>query len=328
MQNDNSRAGVVHWIDHYVLCTTDVERYTKFHCELLGAEVFPDPRGFLRDIGVFLTFGRMRVGGFDNKAPLPPTLGLRKGLPRYGLYIDAADIDRHLRRLDAVGAIHSQPERVTNEGEAGTTIYWQDPDGNQFEFWAPDVLPEGALAGCGPERVGLISHAVFESRDLERTATFFERYCAAERIVATRPDTLALRLAGGARIIYHKVDTLGGRTTGMGLRDTHTALLVRSEDFVPNYQRLWAELPEWDYNPIERKPIENPGALPARTVLHPTPGGKRCKEITGRGDDFLDWDTNMFHFFGGTPVGDSLAVYEGLSTEDYLTEFEQLSAPV
>lgn len=324
-RNGHSQAGKVHWIDHWVVCTNDVERWTAFHCKVLGAELAPDPNGNLRDIGVFINNGTTRTGGFSNRAPLPPTLGLGKGLPRYGQYIDKADIDKHLRRLDAVGAIHGEPFRTSAEGEAGTAIPWQDPDGNQFEFWAPDVLPDGAMNGAGPERVGRISHGVYESRDLARTADFFARYCALEpvRSADIGADALVLRLGGGARLVFHKVEALQGRTTGYGLRDTHTALTVHTDDYIPNYDRLWADLPEWDYNPVERKPIENPGALPARTVMHPTPAGKRLKAISGRGDDFLDWDTNLFHFYGALPLRGSLAEYEGRATEYYLPELER-----
>ena len=152
-----------------------------------------------------------------------------KGLPRFGFFIDAGDIDRHLLRLKAAGAVHSEPQRTTAYGDAGSVIFWQDPDGNQFEFWAPDVMPAGAMTGCGAERVGRISHGVYESRDLERTAAFFDRYCGVERVPAadTAPDTLVLRLAAGARLIFHKVDQLEGRTTGFGMPDPHTALIVR-----------------------------------------------------------------------------------------------------
>jgi predicted enzyme related to lactoylglutathione lyase len=320
-----SQAGVVHWIDHWVVNTNDVERWTAFHTKVLGAALMPDPSGVLTGLGVFINFGRTRVGGFNNDGPIPATKGLEDGLPRYGVYVDQADLDIHLRRLDEAGAIHGRPFRTSAEGDSGTAIRWQDPDGNQFEFWAPDIIPDGAMEGAGPERVGRISHGVYESRDLERTAEFFRRYCALgpRKNNDLGRDTLVLPLAGGARLVFHKVETLAGRTTGFGLRDTHTALTVHTDDYVTNYQRMWADLPEWDYNPVERKPISDPGALPARTVVHPTPAGKRIKALSGRGDDFLDWDTNLFHFYGGLPLGKSMAVYEGRATEYYLPELEK-----
>jgi predicted enzyme related to lactoylglutathione lyase len=327
----DAQPGTVHWIDHYVICTNDIVRWEAFNGQVLGARTLPNPSGSLRDFGIFQSVGSMRLGGFTNLRPLPETRGLGKGLPRYGFYILAADIDAHLRRLDTAGALHTSPMRISAEGDAGTTIYWQDPDGNQFEFWAPDVLPEGAMHGCGPERVGRLSHAVFESRDLNRTAAFFERYCALGPIANKDipSDVLALRLAAGGKIVFHKVDELEGRTTGCGLRDAHTALLVRHEDFFRNYARVWEELPEWDVDLFfgEQKQVEDLQSLRTlapRTALHPSLGGRRFRELTKRGDDIFDWDTNMFHFYGGAPLaGDSLATYDGYSIERYIDEWEK-----
>ncbi len=143
--------------------------------------------------------------------------------------------------------MHSKPQRNETDGEPGTAIYWQDPDGNQFEFWAPDTLPDGAMTDATDAGVGRISHATFESRDLERTADFFRRYCDLERVrtAGVANDTLVLRLASGSLIVYKLDDQLGGLTTGMGLRDAHTALCVERESFFPYNRRLWGGIPEW-----------------------------------------------------------------------------------
>ncbi len=319
-----ARPGTVYWIDHAVVCTNDPERWRAFHTRVLGTGA-TEGSGVPPSIGYFLGGSGARIGGFITGYPLPPTHGLGRGLPRYGFYVSPADIDMHLRRLDANGAPHSKPIRTSADGDAGTSIYWQDPDGNQFEFWAPDEFPEGAMADCSPERVGRISHAVFESRDLARTAALFERYCALEpcKQSVAAADSLVLRLAGGARLVFHKVDELQGRTEGCGLPDAHTALLVRREDYFPNYQRMWAELPEWDFDAKVNmgKPVDNPGALTPRTVKHGSPAGKKFHQLTGRGDDWLDWDSNMFHFYGGTPIGDSMAAYDAYALDYYVDEW-------
>ena len=273
---------------------------------------------------MFQQVGRIRHGCFEARNPIPQTKGIGKGLPRYGYYIEAADIDAHVRRLAAAGAIHGQPFRTAAAGEAGTSICWQDPDGNQFEFWAPDDMPDGAMTECSSAGVGRISHGVFEARDLARTATFFKRFCDLDPIrnADVAGDILALRLAAGGRLVFQRVDELGGRTTGMGLRDAHTALLVHEDCFVSNYRRLWNGIPEWAFDPSAGQPIVNGPALEPRTVLHPSPAGRKFHAISHRGDDFFDWDTNMFHFFGGTPLGSSMAVYQGHSVEDYIDKFE------
>ena len=70
------------------------------------------------------------------------------------------------------------------------------------------------------------------------------------------------------------------------------------------------------------KAIENPGKLPARTALHISAGGRKFKQLTERGDDWFDWDTNMFHFFGGTPMGESMAVYDGHPIQYYIEQWK------
>ena len=256
------RPGTIYWIDHYLVNTNDTVRWEAFHAVVLGAVAWPDPNGRAKQRGYFQDITRNGRGGrgtnhgaFISPMPLPPTAGLGQGLPRYGFYILPADIDYHRRRLEQAGAICSGPQRITSEGEPGTAIYWQDPDGNQFEFWAPDEMPAGAMTGCSPVRVGRISHGVYQSRDLDRTAALFDRYCALEphRNADVAADTLVLPLGAGGRLVFKKVDALQRRTTGFGLNDAHTALIVRREDFLPNLRRMWADLPEWDYDPAVKR---------------------------------------------------------------------------
>ncbi len=145
---------------------------------------------------------------------------------------------------------------------------------------------------------------MFESRDLERTAAFFRQYCelSANDMIAEK-DTLVLPLAGGGRIIYKQVETLGARTAPMGLVDSHTALSIPEPTYFANYRRLWASLPEWDYNIVTHENMpDHPETLPPRTVRHYSPEGVQFFKAVGRGDDFLDWDANMFHFVGAVPT--------------------------
>ena len=319
-----NRAGPVYWIDHYIVCTNDLPRWQAFHSHVLGAvDSLPSPA--VRHLGMFQTFTAGRHGGFKARGPLPQTRGLGKGLPRYGFYVEAKDIESHLRRLDDAKAVRSEPTRIMSEGEAGTVIYWQDPDGNQFEFWAPDKLPAGAMDGCNELRVGRISHGVFESRDFDLTAAFFDRYCSLTpmRNKDIAVDTLVLPLKVGGRIIFKKVSELEGRTAGCGLPDAHTALLVHDADFFENYMRMWTELPEWDFDVSAGNEIVNPGGLPPRTVLHVSWGGRLFKERTSRGDDFFDHDTNMFHFYGATPIHDDMATYDGHTIDYYVDRWEE-----
>ena len=314
------KTGPVYWIDHFVLNSEDVPRWEAFNAAILGATFHgPAPRG------VFQKVGAGTIGAFRADKALPKSAGVGRGLPRYGYFIERADVEAHLRRLEMNGVAHGSPTRTAAEGDAGIAIAWEDPDGNQFEFWAPDALPDGAMAEATSVGVGRISHATFESRDLERTADFFARYCDLERLRNSDipADTLVLRLAGGARLIYKEVTALGGRTTGMGLADVHTALTVHEDSFFPNYRRLWASVAEWGENSTACEPGESLESLPARTARHGSKEGRQFYSLVNKGDDFFDWDTNQFHFIGGTPENGSMAEYEAHIVGHYIDAWER-----
>lgn len=322
---DDQRPGAIYWIDHYVVGTDDIDRWTDFHEKVLGARSQPTAEDRRRQVGVFQDLtSPCHHGGFVQREALPPSAGLGSGLPRHGLFIRPEDIEEHLRRLDRYQVPHTDPARTSAEGEEGTSILWEDPDGNQFEFWAPAHMPEGAMDGCGPLKVGRISHGVYESRDLQRTADFFDHYCALTPASSADipSDTLVLPLAGGGRIVYKRVEPIGKRTSGWGkLNALHAALVVRDEDFFPNYQRMWAELPDWEVDAETGRFVGGGESLPARTALHGSPAGRKFYEVYGRGDDWYDWDTNQFHFFGGKAIGGSMAQYEPHSMEFHIKEY-------
>jgi catechol 2,3-dioxygenase-like lactoylglutathione lyase family enzyme len=233
----------------------------------------------------------------------------------------------HLRRLDRYEIPHTDPVKTAADGEEGTAIYFADPDGNQYELWAPVHMPEGAMEIATDENVGRISHAVYGCRDLARTAAFLEKYCgiAAEQNSKTAEGTLVLRLRAGARLIYKLMDTVDERIAGHGpWWDMHTALTVREEEFFPNYRRMWDGLPEEQTDKANANlSIEEQEALPARTGLHRSPVGRKWKEICDRGDEFYDWDAHAFHFIGGIPLDGSMALYQAKEQEEYLRELAE-----
>jgi Glyoxalase/Bleomycin resistance protein/Dioxygenase superfamily len=322
---DDQRPGTVYWIDHYVVGSDDLDRWADFEAKVIGAQPQP-PVG--REGRRFIVFQDITPcchhGAMLSPEPLPPSAGLGKGLPRHGLFIRQEDIDQHLKRLDQLGVPHLDPARTSAEGDEGISIAWEDVDGNQFEFWAPDRLPDGAMTGCTSVGVGRISHGVYECTDLQRAADHFAKYCALEPLASADipSDTLVLPLVGGARIVYKKVDQIGQRTGGWGkLNAAHAALVVRDEDFWPNYERMWADVPEWPYDRDSRGFVGAGPELPARTARHGSPGGVQWFEIRGRGDDWYDWDTNCFHFMGGDPRGGSFAEYEPHTMDWHLPEY-------
>src|SRR5712692_9855880 len=215
--SDDQRPGTIYWIDHYVVGTNDVDRWADFHEKVLGAKSPPSVPGERRPFNFFQDLtAPCHHGGFIQSEPLPPSAGLGKGYPRHGFFIRPEDVGDHLKRLDQYQVPHTDPVRTSADGEEGTAIYWEDPDHNQFEFWAPVRMPDGAMDDCGPLKVGRISHGVYESHDLQRTADFFSRYCAVDPASNSdiAADTLVLPLAAGGRIVYKKVEQFGQRTGG------------------------------------------------------------------------------------------------------------------
>ena len=328
--------GAAHWIDHFVVGTNDMVAWTDWAVNGIGLTRRPI-RGLTTaaqnkkiKIICFLWWegGSCRIGAFLQPEIFPRSDELGKELPRCGFYIQPGDIDTHLRRLDKHKILHTDPVKTAAEGEEGTVIYFADPDGNQYEFWAPAHMPEGAMEIATDEKVGRISHAVYGCRDLARTAAFFEKYCGvqAEQNSKTAEGSLVLRLRAGARLIYKLVDKVDERVAGHGpWWDMHTALTVREEEFFPNYRRMWDGLPEEETDKANANlSIEEQEALPARTGLHRSPVGRKWKEICERGDEFYDWDAHAFHFIGGIPLKDgSLALYQAKEQEEYLRELAE-----
>ena len=333
MQNIEPK-GAVHWIDHYVVGTNDMVAWVDWAVNATGITRRPiiglTTAARKRNIKItsFLWWegGSCRIGAFLQPEIYPPAKPLGEDLPRCGFYIRPDDIDTHLRRLDQHKIPHSDPIRTAADGDDGTLIFFADPDGNQYELWAPENMPEGAMEIATENRVGRISHAVFGTRDLARTTAFFETYCGvkAEQNSKTAEGTLVLRMRAGGRLIYKLVDKVDERVSGHGTWwDMHTALTVRDEEFLPSYRRMWAGIPEEKgYKGDLNLPIGEQEVLPARTGLHRSPVGIRWKEICDRGDEFYDWDCHSFHFIGGKtlkPDG-SMALYQAIEQEHYLQD--------
>ena len=330
--NNVEPRGAVHWIDHYVVGTNDMGAWVDWAVNATGINRQPiiglTTAARKRNIKItsFLWWdgGACRIGAFLQPEIYPPAKALGEDLPRCGFYIRPEDIDTHLRRLDQHKIPHSGAIRTAADGDDGTIIYFADPDGNQYEFWAPAQMPQGAMEIATKENVGRISHCVYGARDLGRTAAFFEKYCGIgpEQSSKIAEGTLVLRLRAGGRLVYKLVDKVDERVSGHGTWwDMHTALTVREEEFLPNYRRMWDGIPEEDgYKADLNLSLEQQEALPARTGLHRSPVGIRWKEICDRGDEFYDWDCHSFHFMGGKSLqaDGSLTLYEAIEQEKYL----------
>jgi predicted enzyme related to lactoylglutathione lyase len=332
---EDQRPGTIYWIDHFAVPSNDLGRWVKFQLNVIGATLNriqgltteARQRGQVGGVAAFCNTPNSMVDGFLAAEELPAAAEPGAGVPRFGFFIRSEDIDEHLRRLDKNGVAHTDPIHTSAEGQEGTAIRFADPDGNQLEFWAPTRLPAGAMADATPVKVGRISHAIYESRDLDRTADFFDRFAALDPIVSTdvEKDTLAMPLAGGGRIVYHKVDQLSPWTLARASGGPHAALTIRDEDFWGNYKRMWSTLPEGE-RPEAGAASMDFTVLPARTVMHGSGGGRRWFKMYGRGDDFYDWDANAFHFIGSVGIEQSPEMTYKAHSMDWHSERVTLDA--
>ena len=357
-----SRRMTLHWIDHVTIPTNDMNAISKWAVAALGAQpgsyygVSTAERQKNVPVHVFMALHEDH--GIDEESGLQPnhfgafllpemlpkeTAPLGKATPRYGFYIRREDIDAHMKRLERIDHAarnptgintnkhgvgiprclpYSDPVRTSIGGEDGTVIRFTDPDDGQWEFWAPDRMPHGAMSDPTPLGVGRISTATYGSRNLRKTAEFFSRFCGIEP-AETGSDfdrRLVMPLAGGPHIVYELTAEPDVRTkdgTGIGL---HAALTVEADDLIPLYERMWEAIPEWD-GPGENG-VEPP---PVRTEMHGSLVGRRWKKMLGRGDYFSDGEGHVFHFHGAINRRSegSLVLYDNKNDEDYLVELSK-----
>jgi len=310
----------VYWIDHYVVPTNDLNQHMSFMKNVLGAVLPTDlmwltTRHRMRNapLPCFTEVGHYsHNGGFLQSRMLPEMKPLGQGIPRYGYYVRKADLDEHLKRLDDNHLEHTDPMVVSHEGEEGTVVYFADPDGNQYELWAPVNMPPAAMEADNPVRIGRVSHVVLESRDLQRTYNFMNDFCALDTIenADLEEGTMVFRLGAGGRIIYKEVDELNDRTgTHNKWVGQHAALLLKNDEFIPAYQHMWEKLPESQHRRFQED-LPDEESMPPRTELHGLIALREREAKFARGTAFYDWDANTFHFSGGIPQDGSMAHYK------------------
>jgi catechol 2,3-dioxygenase-like lactoylglutathione lyase family enzyme/predicted enzyme related to lactoylglutathione lyase len=311
--------GAVHWIDHYAVPTNDLGRHLEFVEQALGGRLNLrlglTTQGRIRrqPIAVFHSIGHYHsVGGFlqERMLPEPDDPG---AAPRIGFFARRADLAEHIARLERVGVPHTGIVDHADYGEDGWSVYFRDHDGNQYELWAPAQMPAGAMESDNTTRVGRISHAVLESRDVHRAAEFYVTFCGMQRIEAgISEQRVALKLLGGGLLVLDRVDVLSDRTGGHNhWRGQHLALTVDDDDFVRAYERFWDALPESDYVPYSAEGApDDERHRPPRTELHGLQARGERDNGFRRGTFVYDWDGNNFHLVGGTPLDGGMTHYE------------------
>ena len=151
--------GAVHWIDHYVVGTNDLSNWADWANKATGLPPRPI-NGLTTNMRKRIRRSSASCGGkadpaasalFSSLKTIPRPKSWARICPRCGFYIWPEDIDRHVRRLEQHKIPHTDPVKTAAEGEEGTVVYFADPDGNQYEFWAPVKMPEGAMEICTEE---------------------------------------------------------------------------------------------------------------------------------------------------------------------------------
>ena len=171
---------------------------------------------------------------------------------------------------------------------------------------------------------------MYGSRDLAKTAAFFEKYCGmqTEQQFHRPPKerwSYGCGRAPGWSTNWSISSMSASPDTALGGICIRRSWFVR-KSFFPTTGACGKDCPK---KRVRKKTsmilVSKEDAFPARTGLHRSPVGYKWKEIYQRGDEFYDWDGHAFHFFGGIPLKNdgSLALYEGKEQEEYLRELAE-----
>lgn len=153
----SARSGIgIKTLQHVVLQVTNVERSTRFYCDVLGFEIAhtrPNGNVFLRAPGSandhdLALFGKQNLGPAD-----PSTAGLVHMAWEVGAITDLA---RARQRLTEAGVL----DHTANHG-VSLSVYGRDPDGIRFEvLW---TVPGAEL---GEQNVSLDLEAELAKRGI------------------------------------------------------------------------------------------------------------------------------------------------------------------
>ena len=319
--------GAAQWIDHFCVPTNDLLRHLDFMQGVLGGRLHLQlgltTQSLLHDqpMMAYHMVGRYHaIGGFVQDRMLPETKPPGKGSPRWGFFVRGSDLPAHVARLNEHLAPRTEPVATTKYGAPGTLVAFNDPDGNQYELWAPTDMPTAAMENDNPVGIGRISHVALETRDLERASAFYTALAGAVPAVSDAiPDgTAVLQLGTAGFLVFESVDDLSPRSGGSAFwRGQHLSLTVREDEYLAAHRRYWDELPEGEYLTLRDEASREQGRLlPARTVIHGLFARGERKSEHDRGTTIYDWDTMNFHLVGGVPLDDGMAHY-GMGTGEF-----------
>jgi catechol 2,3-dioxygenase-like lactoylglutathione lyase family enzyme len=207
----------VQTIDHIAIPVRDLPRNQDFYVNLLGLKYKTtrrNPDGSPRQ--TYVLAGENIIG-----LHLP---GIQAGVstsngPRIGVCISLERFAQAHEILSAANHPFRGPVEHGEDTPLMQSIYFDDPDGNHLEFCARRQAP---FEEC-------ISHAVFETRDLNKAITFYTEALGAGVPVRCGSEVF-IPAKNGQMIGLVEVSELSERSKKHG-RGCHMAMDVTQEDF-------------------------------------------------------------------------------------------------
>ena len=207
----------VETIDHIAIPVRDLEANQKFYLDVLGLKFKTtrrNPDGSPRQ--TYVLAGENIIGLHLPGISAGPSASVA---PRIGVGVSAegfTQVEGNLRRAN-----HPCTGPVEHATEAPLTrsIYFDDPDGNHLEFSVRRVDPVGEC----------ISHTVFETRNMEKSLTFYSEVLGTAVPIPLGEEML-LPTLNGQMIGLVEVAELSERSKKHG-RGCHMAMNVPQEDF-------------------------------------------------------------------------------------------------
>lgn len=204
-------------VDHIAIPVRDLDVNQAFYVDLLGLKLKTrrlNPDGSPRQ--AYVLAGENIIG-----LHLP---GVQAGsspssAPRIGVSVSEERFAEAQGRLKKSGYPFSGPIEHAEDSPLLASFYFDDPDGNHLEL---------CIRRWGPQDE-CISHAVFETRDLNRAVAFYTKALGTRLPIASGKEVM-LPVQNGQMIGLVKVKELSERSKKHG-RGCHMAMDVTQDDF-------------------------------------------------------------------------------------------------
>jgi catechol 2,3-dioxygenase-like lactoylglutathione lyase family enzyme len=207
----------VQTIDHIAIPVRDLRRNQDFYVDVLGLKLKTtrrNPDGSPRQ--TYVLAGENIIG---LHLPGVQARSSASGAPRIGVSVSPSRFAEASENLKAAGHSFRGPIDHGEETPFAQSIYFDDPDGNHFEFC---VRRDGPSGEC-------ISHTLFETRDLNKAITFYTEALGAGVPMSCGHEVF-IPVQNRQMIGLLEVSELSERSKKHG-RGCHMAMNVTHEDF-------------------------------------------------------------------------------------------------